>query len=67
MEDKTKPKRKTHTSTEVKQRYNKKTYDRITFSLRKTEDADIIDRIEAEKAKGHSTNTAIKNLIRGHE
>ena len=62
-----KPKRKTRTSTEVKQRYNKKTYDRIILSLRKEDDSDIIALIESEKAKGYSNSAAIKNLIRGHE
>lgn len=35
MDNLDKPKRKTHTSTEVKDRYNKKTYTRIAFSVKK--------------------------------
>ena len=57
-------KRKTHTSSEVKQRYIKKTYERYLLTLRKVEDADLINRIEEEKAKGFSTSEAIKNLIK---
>lgn len=34
-DDKAMVKRKTHTSSEVKNRYNKKTYDRITVSVKK--------------------------------
>lgn len=56
-------KRKTHTSSEVKTRYNKKTYQQYALKLRKTEDAATIEKIEAEKAKGYSTSEAIKNLI----
>ena len=56
--------RKTTTSTEVKKRYNDKTYERYAIALRKIEDADIIELIEAEKAKGFQTTEAIKNLIR---
>lgn len=58
-----KPKRKTHTSSEVKQRYNKKTYTPYTANLRKKEDEDVIKLIEDEKAKGYGTTQAIKNLI----
>ena len=58
-----KPKRKTRTSSEVKTRYNKKTYQQYMLSLRKVDDADIIEMIEAEKAKGFGTSEAIKNLI----
>ena len=35
-----KPKRKTHTSTQVKSRYNAKTYDRIYLSVPKDKAAD---------------------------
>ena len=42
MQDK--PKRKTHTSSEVKARYNAKTYDRIQINVRK-------DKAAAYKAK----------------
>ena len=59
-----KPKRKTHTSSAVKARYNKKTYQQYMLTLRKVDDADIIEKIEAEKAKGFGTTEAIKNLIK---
>ena len=64
MDNQEKPKRKTHTSNEVKKRYNDKTYTQYAIKLRKVEDADIIALIEAEKAKGFTTSGAIKNLIR---
>ena len=57
-------KRRTHTSSEVKKRYNDKTYQRYQLTLRKTEDADLIERIENEKASGLSTTEAIKKLIK---
>jgi hypothetical protein len=59
-----KKKRKTFTSSEVKERYNKKTYQRYQLTLRKVEDADLINRIEKEKASGLSTSEAIKKLIK---
>ena len=59
-----KKKRKTYTSNEVKKRYNDKTYQRYQLNLRKIEDADLIERIEKEKASGLSTTEAIKNLIK---
>lgn len=58
-------KRKTRTSTEVKARWNAKTYKQYTVSFRKDTDADVIERIEAEREKGLSASEAIKNLIRG--
>ena len=58
-------KRKTHTSNEVKARYNAKTYQRLVLSLRKDKDQDIIEKIEAERAQGLGTSEAIKKLIRG--
>ena len=57
-------KRKTYTTSEVKKRYNDKTYQRYQLALRKVEDADLINRIEKEKASGLSTTEAIKNLIK---
>lgn len=57
-------KRKTHTSSEVKARFNKKTYQQYTFSLKKKEDAEYIEYIENERAKGYSTPEIIKELIR---
>ena len=59
-----KKKRKTYTSNEVKKRYNDKTYQRYQLNLRKVEDADLINRIEKEKASGLSTSEAIKKLIK---
>ena len=59
-----KPKRKTHTSSEVKARYNSKTYQQYTVSFRKEEDADVIEAIEAERATGKSAAEAVKSLIR---
>ena len=55
--------RKTTTSSEVKKRYNDKTYETYTIRLRKVEDAELIARIEAEKAKGFQTTEAIKRII----
>ena len=56
-------KRKTFTSTEVKQRYNKKTYKNYNVNFRYTEDAELIRLVEAEKSKGCSTSEAFRNLI----
>ncbi len=42
-------KRKTTTSTEVKQRWIDKTYKRIMVNLRKDEDADLIEWLGAHK------------------
>lgn len=56
-------KRKTHTSTQVKARYNKKTYKNYNCNFRIIEDAKVIELIEGEKLKGFSTSIAIKNLI----
>ena len=64
IENPEKPKRKTHTSNEVKKRYNDKTYQQYALKLRKVEDADIIAMIDAERAKGYQTSESIKNLIR---
>lgn len=57
-------KRRTHTSSEVKTRYNKKTYVQYNIKLRRIEDADIIRLIEQEKSQGLGTSDAIKNLIK---
>lgn len=65
MDNQEKPKRKTHTSNEVKKRYSDKTYNRYLLSFRKNEDADIIALIEAEKAKGLSTTEVFRKLIKG--
>lgn len=62
--DEPKKKRKTFTSTEVKKRYADKVYKRYTVSLRKIEDADIIEQIERAKEHGVDTSDAFKALIR---
>jgi hypothetical protein len=59
-----KPKRKTTTSSEVKMRYNAKTYKHYGIDLRYDDDADIINAIEALKADGLSTKQAVAQLIR---
>lgn len=59
-----KPKRKTHTSTEVSQRYQKKTYTKYSVAFRKIEDADCIQAIENEIAKGYTTSEVFKRFIR---
>lgn len=64
MADKEIKKRKTHTSTEVKARYNKKTYKNYNVNLRMKEDADIIQMIEREKELGASTTEAFRKLLR---
>ena len=43
--------RKTTTSTEVKQRWIEKTYKQYRISLRKDEDADMIEFVEEAKQK----------------
>ena len=58
-------KRKTTTSTEVKERWKKKTYKRYQVSLRKEEDAELIDFIENNKDKIGTTElfrTALETL-----
>jgi hypothetical protein len=57
-------KRKTFTSTEVKARYNKKTYKSYNVSLRLVDDADLIELIEKEKSAGASTTEAFRKLLR---
>ena len=57
-------KRKTHTSNEVKLRYNKKTYKSYNVNFRVNEDADIIRLIEEEKERGISTTEAFRNLLK---
>ena len=44
-------KRKTTTSAEVKNRWNSKTYKRYQVSLRKDEDAELIEFVESVKGK----------------
>ena len=43
--------RKTITSTEVKNRWNAKTYQRYTINLRKDEDADLIKFVNENRDK----------------
>ena len=57
-----KAKRKTTTSSAVKKRYNSKTYNQYTFSLRKDDNADLISYIENQKAKGLSAADVIRKL-----
>lgn len=65
MDKEKESKRKTFTSTEVKNRYNKKTYERYSITLRKDNitDKEIIDKIEKLKSEGLSASEAIKKLI----
>lgn len=56
MPDEQKPKRKPHTSNEVKLRHINKTYKRVLLSLRYDKDADLIAAIEDYKT-AHAVNT----------
>lgn len=40
-----------YTSSDVKQRYNEKTYKKIGVTLRKNTDADIVEFVEANKTR----------------
>ena len=62
-----KPTRKTHTSSEVKMRYNAKTYRKFTLTLRvdNPADAELIDAIDREIINGRSQSEAIKAIMRG--
>ena len=57
-------KRKTHTSTEVKNRHIKKTYNRYIVSLRKDRDAELIEKIEELKSSGCETTEAFLKIIK---
>ena len=57
-------KRKTTTSTEVKQRWEAKAYKKYMLRLRVDTDAAIIDAIEKQRTAGTQTSEAIKNLIK---
>lgn len=59
-----KTKRKTVTSSEVKTRYNQKTYAQYSIKLRYDSDQDVIDAIEKLKDEGINTSAAIIQLIR---
>lgn len=58
-----KPKRKTHTSTAVKARYDKKTYKKYTFSLRLVNDAELIKAVEALREPEESDSALIKKIL----
>lgn len=60
-------KRKTVTSNEVKLRYKQKTYVQYVANFRREEDADLINMIETEKAKGMGTTDAFRSLLRKSE
>ncbi len=60
-----KPKRKTHTSTAVKARYNAKTYKQYSVAFRYDDDKDLLDRIDAFLVNGYSAAQAIKAIMRG--
>lgn len=60
-------KRKTTTSSEVKARYNKKTYVSYLVNFRKDSDQDIIDMVESEKQAGLSTTDAFRKLLRKNQ
>lgn len=54
-------KRKTHTSSAVKMRYNKKTYDRITLEVRK----EVAEKYKAKcKEKGITYSEPLHNAIK---
>lgn len=67
MPDEQRPKRKTHTSSAVKMRYNAKTYRKFTLTLRvdNPADADLIAAIDAHLVNGMSQSDAIKSIMRG--
>ncbi len=66
MPENEKRKRKTHTSSEVKRRYNKKTYKNYNVNFRYKEDEDIIKLIENEKEKGLSTTEIFRKYVRNY-
>lgn len=59
-----KPKRKTVTSSDVKRRYNQKTYFQTTVSFRYDRDAVLISAIESrQQAEGLSVSEAVRALL----
>ena len=52
---------------EAQRRYELKTYNVYTVKLRKVEDAELIAKIEALRASGLSTTSAIKKLVSNNE
>ena len=57
-------KRKTKTSTEVKAKYNAKTYKRYTINLRTDTDFALIAKIEENQSLGISPSATIKSLLK---
>lgn len=57
-------KKKYYTSNESKLRYNNKTYKNYSIRFRLVDDADLIELIEREKAKGLGNREAFRNLIK---
>jgi len=55
-----KPKRKTHTSSTVKDRYNAKVYDRIELKVNKGKKADLQDHAQEQ---GESLNGFVNRAI----
>lgn len=55
--------RKTTTSTDVKARYNEKTYRRILVNLRYDDDDVILQHIDCMTFSGMSASDAIKKLL----
>ena len=56
-------KRKTFTSSEVKKRYNDKTYKRYHLTLRLDTDSELIAKLDEIIASGKSQSDAVKELI----
>jgi len=56
-------KRKTYTSTEVSERYKKKTYDRFIIRLRKEDDRELISYINANKERVGGTTNLFREAI----
>lgn len=57
-------KRKTHTSSAVKMKYNKKTYFEARATLRRDRDAVLISAIEArQQAEGLTVSEAVRALL----
>lgn len=50
-------------SNEVKKRYHKKAYERVTLSLHKGNDSDILARLETEQSKQGFFKTAAREKI----
>ena len=56
------PKRKTHTSNEVKKRYNDKTYRQYGLKFRNDEDAELIAYLERRKSEGVLPSEVVREL-----